>query len=228
MTFWTIRTGYAILDFSVQLLQSSKRGPCHQIRILTTLRLLATYNENLKYEKLYSLAPREFVLKSDSHFASRGAESKGLENDMKGPGRLPVVVPLIALSICRNEMKPLAVDFVSIQKVFVRPVSPVKRATRTGVEVPYAQPRYACDAPECSNRLTWALERLASHILCDVGQDLLFKVGASSQIPKQFGCLTVIALSSADLHNGSTGSPADPLARLRALTVKRRPAGCSG
>jgi hypothetical protein len=100
--------------FSVQLLQSSKRGPCHQVRILTTLRLPATYNENMKYEKPYPLAPREFVLKSDSHFASHVAEWKGLE------------CPIAHDNVFNEERPALAVDLVADQIVLVCPVSVVR------------------------------------------------------------------------------------------------------
>ena len=91
-----------------------KRGPCHQIGIITSLRLPATYNEIMKYEKPYPLAPREFVLKSDSHFASHVAESKGFECP-------------IAHDNVFNEGRPaLAVDLVADQIVVVCPVSVVR------------------------------------------------------------------------------------------------------
>ena len=96
------------------MLQSSKRGPCHQIRFLTTLRIPVTYNENMKYEKPYSLAPREFVLKSDSHFASHVAESKGFE------------CPIAHDNIFNEERPALAVDLVADQIVLVCPVSVVR------------------------------------------------------------------------------------------------------
>jgi hypothetical protein len=76
--------------------------------------LPATYSEKMKYEKTYPLAPREFVLKSDSHFASHVTEPKGLEC-------------AIAHDNVFNEERPaLAVDLVAGQIVLVCPVSVVR------------------------------------------------------------------------------------------------------